>query len=63
MPASAKERLRRRLQDKQKEEDSRLGPCKDVKACTDVQAAVYVSELSDMDLRFSLRVECDKLWN
>ena len=53
------ERMHRRLAKRKDEEKQSLGP----EACGDIKASVYVSQLSSEDLRASLRVECDKLWN
>jgi actin-related protein len=56
---SVQERMHRRLAKRKDEEKQSLGP----EACGDIKASGYVSQLSSEDLRASLRVECDKLWN
>ena len=54
------ERMHRRLAKRKDEEKQSIGT---QESCKDVKASAYVSELGSEDLKLSLRVECDKLWN
>jgi hypothetical protein len=54
------ERMHRRLAKRKDEEKQSHGT---QEWCKDIKASAYVTELSPDDLKMSLRVECDKLWN
>ncbi len=54
------ERMHRRLAKRKDEEKKSHGT---QEWCKDIKASAYVTELSPDDLKMSMRVQCDKLWN